>query len=193
MFSLRQPSEHAMRAFLADQSAEPFSYSDIGMSQEDSVPSQYAVDRYRVQVGRGKEVFERAVEGVRTWKVYPSAWMTLYPPNVPVREGVSVGILAHLPFIWVKSAVRVVYVVEEKRRYCFALGTLPKHVESGEERFLVEWLSDDSVWYEVFAVSKPQHPLARLGHPFARLVQKRFGRDSKEAVKQFVQTHAERA
>ena len=191
MFSLRQPSEHAMRTFLAEQSGKPFSYEEVGMSQEDDVPDRFSVDRYRVQLGRGQEVFERAAEAVRTWKVYPSAWMTLYPPNAPVVKGTSVAILAHLPIIWGKSAVRIVYVIEEPRRYGFALGTLPKHIESGEERFSVEWLADDSVWYEILAISRPRHPLAKLGYPVARLVQKRFGHDSKEAVKQFVQAQVE--
>ena len=117
--------------------------------------------------------------------------MTLYPPNAPIVTGTSVGILAHLPVLWGKSAAKIVYVIEEPRRYGFALGTLPKHIESGEERFSVEWLEDDSVWYEILAISRPQHPLAKLGYPVARLVQKRFGHDSKEAVKQFVQSQVE--
>lgn len=48
-------------------------------------------------------------------------------------------------------------------RFGFAYGTLPGHVESGEERFQIEWhRSDDSVWYDILAFSRPNHPLARL-------------------------------
>ena len=61
------------------------------------------------------------------------------------------------------------------RRYGFAFGTLPGHVERGEERFTVEWHRvDDSVSYEVFAFTRPVHPLAKVGLPFVRLVQRRF-------------------
>ena len=77
----------------------------------------------------------------------------------------------------VTSAARVVYLVEEGRpvrRFGFAYGTLPDHVETGEERFTVEWHeNDDSVWYDMLAFSRPQHPLIKLSSPLARMLQKR--------------------
>ena len=55
--------------------------------------------------------------------------------------------------------------------------------QMGEERFLIEWdRTDDSVWYDILAFSRPRHLLARLGYPFVRLMQKRFGRESGAAV-----------
>ena len=68
-------------------------------------------------------------------------------------------------------------------RYGFAFGTLPAHVERGEERFTVEWhRADDSVWYEVFAFARPAHPLAIVGPLFVRLVQRRFAAASLRAM-----------
>ena len=62
-------------------------------------------------------------------------------------------------------------------------GTLPGHVESGEERFLIEWDRDtDRVCYDILAFSRPNHLLTRLGYPLVRRSQKRFGRDSAEAM-----------
>ncbi len=59
------------------------------------------------------------------------------------------------------------------------VGTLPGHVERGEERFAVEWrTTDDSVWYEVFAFAHPAHPLAKVGRPFVRQSPSRFAADS---------------
>jgi uncharacterized protein (UPF0548 family) len=60
---------------------------------------------------------------------------------------------------------------------------LPDHVERGEERFTVEWQADDSVWYDICAFSRPKHPLARLGFPVTRMLQKRFVRDSLAVMK----------
>jgi uncharacterized protein (UPF0548 family) len=84
--------------------------------------------------------------------------------------------------IWRLNACRIVYVVDEAgatSKFGFAYGTLPGHVESGEERFLVEWdRGDDAVWYDILAFSRPNHILPRLGYPFVRVLQKRFGRDS---------------
>jgi uncharacterized protein (UPF0548 family) len=84
------------------------------------------------------------------------------------------------------NASRIIYVIEEAgaiHRFGFAFGTLPGHMEQGEERFTVEWdRRDDSVWYELFAFARPKHPLARLGYPFTRWVQKRFAVESYAAM-----------
>jgi len=69
-------------------------------------------------------------------------------------------------------------------RFGFAYGTLPDHIERGEERFLIEWNhSDDSVWYDILAFSQPRHPMVKLGAPVARVMQKRFARDSLRAMR----------
>ena len=58
------------------------------------------------------------------------------------------------------------------------------HAERGEERFLVEHdRRSGAVSYSVLAFSRPSHPLAWLGYPFARLLQRRFARDSREAMR----------
>ena len=88
--------------------------------------------------------------------------------------------------LWVLNACRVVYVVEEEepvRRFAFAYGTLPEHAESGEERFQVELLEDDSVWYDILAFSRPNQLLARLAYPYVRRKQKQFARESMLAMK----------
>jgi len=72
-------------------------------------------------------------------------------------------------------------------RFGFAYGTLPDHAGSGEERFLVEWdTDDDSVWYDILAFSRPRHFLARLGYPWMRRAQKPFGRQSAAAMRRAV-------
>jgi uncharacterized protein (UPF0548 family) len=69
------------------------------------------------------------------------------------------------------------------KRYGFAYGTLEEHMERGEERFSVEWNRvDDSVWYDLYAFSKPRHRLAQIGYPLSRILQKRFARQSKLAM-----------
>ncbi len=68
-------------------------------------------------------------------------------------------------------------------RFGFAYGTLPGHVEKGEERFAVEWdHGDDSVHYDVLGFSRPKHPMAWPGYPLARSLQRRFARDSKGEI-----------
>jgi uncharacterized protein (UPF0548 family) len=96
-----------------------------------------------------------------------------------------VGVLARALGLCL-NACRVVYVVEEEepvRRFAFAYGTLPEHAESGEERFQVELLEDDSVWYDILAFSRPNQLLARLAYPYVRRKQKQFARESMLAMK----------
>ena len=68
-------------------------------------------------------------------------------------------------------------MINEARRFGFAYGTLPDHVECGEERFTVECGQDDSVWYDILAFSRPRHPLAKLGQPLVRRWQKQFAQE----------------
>ena len=93
---------------------------------------------------------------------------------------------------WWLNSCRIVYVIDEQNpvwRFGFAYGTLPGHIEAGEERFLLEWsAADDIVWYDILAFSRPRHMLARLGYPLVRRMQKQFGRDSAAAMRRSVNT-----
>ena len=138
-------------------------------------------------------MFARAVQALKRWEMFNLGWIRLYPPEAAPAVGTTVAVLArHLGF-YSLNACRVVYVVEEDapvRRYGFAYGTLPNHAERGEERFSIEWHSDDSVWYDILAFSRCNHPLAMIGYPMTRLLQKRFARDSKRAMMKAVSTCA---
>lgn len=91
---------------------------------------------------------------------------------------------------WSLNACRIIYTIEEENdspRYGFAFGTLPGHVEEGEERFTVEWnRNEDAVWYELLSFARPKPLLAKLGYPLVRLVQKRFAVSSCDAMRQAV-------
>ena len=135
----------------------------------------------------GPQTFARAAGALRSWKMYETGWTKLCWPDAPITGGTVVGVLDRRSGLWSLNACRIVYVIEEEasllRRYGFAFGTLPGHVERGEERFTVEWdRADDSVSYEVFAFARPAHPLARVSPPFVRLVQRRFAAASLRAM-----------
>lgn len=186
VFSLNKPSEPDAQRFISSQKNLPFSYDEVGATCEDKAPSGYAVDRYRVRLGEGPEAYARAVEALRRWRQFDLEWVRLLPPGSPIKIGTAVGVLARHFGFWSLNTARIVYVVEETggvERFGFGYGTLPGHAERGEERFVVEWNREsDSVHYEVFAFSRPKHPLAWPGYPCARLLQRRFARDSKRAM-----------
>ena len=183
MFSLTEPSDSDIVAFISAQSDRPFSYAEVGATRG-SAPSGYNVDHNRIQLGSGAEVYERAVVALKLWRQFQLGWVTVAPRGVKIETGATVAVKALAFGMWSLNACRVVYVIDEPERFGFAYGTLPEHIERGEERFLIEWnRNDDSVWYDILAFSQPQHPLVRLGRPVARIMQKRFARDSLRAMK----------
>jgi uncharacterized protein (UPF0548 family) len=102
--------------------------------------------------------------------------------------------VAHEIGLWWLNACRIVYFVDEPgpvSRYGYAYGTLPDHAGTGEERFLVEWdRANGEVRYDILAFSRPNRLLVRLGYPYMRWVQKRFGRDSATAMVRAVKDDA---
>ncbi len=186
MFLLRKPSDMEIRSFLATQERLPFSYPEVGASRGGAPPG-YPINHRRGKLGAGLETYTRAVNAIRRWKMYDLPWTRLCWPDTPIRVGESVVVLARHAGFWSLNPSRIIYLIEDEgpiRRYGFAFGTLPGHSERGEERFTVEWhRGDDSVWYEVFAFAGPQHLLAKVGYPVARLVQKRFALDSERVMR----------
>jgi uncharacterized protein (UPF0548 family) len=194
MLSLRKPSVDSLRRFLAAQVGLPFTYAAVGATAQ-TPPAGYVVDRTRVKLGEGEAVFRSAVAALRRWEQFDLGWVEAWSPDTPIRAGEVVAVTGRAIGLWWLNACRVVYVVDEggeKSRFGFAYGTLPGHVESGEERFLVEWdRGDDGVWFDILAFSRPNHVLTRLGYPVVRRLQKRFGRDSAANMLKAVRTGGE--
>jgi uncharacterized protein (UPF0548 family) len=188
MFTLRRPDDTAIQQLWTDRAADSFSYPEVGASQTD-IPRGYNVDHNRICLGRGWETFERAKTAIKGWRIFDIGWVELIHPTSPMRTGMTVAILAHTMGLYSLSFCRVVYGLDEVdpiRRFGFAYGTLTHHIERGEERFSIEWLADDSVWYDILAFSKPQHVLARAGYFASRHYQHRFAVDSMAAMKKAV-------
>ena len=183
MFLQRKPSEEVVRKFIASQQDLRFSYSAVGTT-ESKPPAGYKVDHNRIKLGAGEETYRRAVSALRDWRQFELGWVTIVPPGKLLEVGTTVAVQTKTFGFWSLNAARIVYLIEENQagnaRFGFAYGTLPDHVEDGEERFTVEWHKeeDDSVWYDIYAFSRPKHPLARLGFPITRMLQRRFVRDS---------------
>lgn len=186
LFLLAKPSDEQIRNIIAAQRSAPFSYPEVGATGG-ALPAGYKIDHNRVRLGAGQQTFDRAVAALRRWDMFNTGWMCLCWPGAPIERGTTVVVLAALPGLWSLNACRVVYTIDQDdvatRRYGFAYGTLPAHEALGEERFQVEWdRADDSVWYDILAFSRPKSLMAKLGYPVARLMQRRFGRDSKRAM-----------
>ena len=187
-FRLIRPNEHQIAAFLATQRALTYSYAEVGCTRG-APPSGYVLDHNRARLGAGSETFDSAVASLRAWRQSTLGWTSIHPRGAPTTPGTDVAVVVRHFGFWSLNACRVLYVVDEDdvhmgvRRVGFAYGTLPAHGEVGEERFTVERHSaDDSVWYDLYALSKPGHPLVRLAYPLARRLQRRFARESLQTM-----------
>ena len=178
MFKIREPSARDVANFISSQRDRSFTYPEVGATNT-TPPAGYNVDHNRIQLGQGEATYYRALDALNAWRHFDLGWVTIVPRGVPIEVGAVVAVKARAYGTWSLNACRVVYVIDEPRRFGFAYGTLPDHVERGEERFLIEWnANDNSVWYDILAFSRPQHPLVKLSSPLARKLQKQFARES---------------
>jgi uncharacterized protein (UPF0548 family) len=179
-----------MRRFLETQAKLRFTYTDVGATATVPPPT-HIVDHTRVELGSGAALFQKAQKALTQWKHFELGWMHAWPTDTPIRAEETVGVVVRAAGFWWLNAARIVYVVDESdkaaTKFGFAYGTLPGHVESGEERFLVEWdHRDDRVYYDIVAFSRPRHFLTRLAKRRVRKLQKRFGQESAAAMKRAV-------
>lgn len=181
MFLFREPSSETIRRFISSQRELPFSYCEVGASAGE-LPPGYIVDRNRIKLGNGQDVYEVAIAALRNWRQFDLGWVQMVPAGTPVEVGAVVAILTRHFGFWSLNACRVVYLIDDAgptKKFGFAYGTLAGHVERGEERFTIEWHdADDSVWYDILAFSRPNKLLVKLALPLARRLQRRFARDS---------------
>lgn len=172
--------------FLRAQSTEALTYAPAGATELEELPG-FVLDHHRVRLGEGTECFERACTALRSWTMFDLGWVASFPRDAAIAEGTVVAVLARVgPLVWT-NACRIVRVYDERgdvRRFGFAYGTLPAHVERGEERFLVEHhAADGAVWYDIRARSRPRPLWAQCMRPWIRSLQKRFARASMDRMR----------
>jgi uncharacterized protein (UPF0548 family) len=182
MLTFRRPSADRIRTFLEEQRPLPYTYEDVGASLLGS-PDGFDRDHNRQHLGHGKAAFDAGCAAIRAWTPFPRPLASTEPPGLPIEKDTMVGVLIRAFGLWWLNSARIVYIIDEPRRFGFAYGTLPGHAECGEERFLVEWLEDDSVWYDLAAFSKPRWWPAKIGKPLVRRLQFKFHRGSKAAMR----------
>jgi uncharacterized protein (UPF0548 family) len=180
------PCEKTIEAFLSAQSKLGFTYATVGATAT-TPPAGHVVDHNRVKLGHGDRVFHAARAALETWQHFNLGWVRAKPLEDSIKVGGVVAVVARSLGVWWLNACRIVYVVDEDdgavARFGFAYGTLPAHAESGEERFLIEWdRTDDGVWYDILAFSKPHRLLSRMGNRWLRVLQRRFAEDSKAVM-----------
>src|SRR5690349_20547473 len=108
MLSLRKPSADTIRAFLAEQSQHPCTYSAVGATAQEP-PAGFVVDHTRIKLGEGEAVFSAARAALQRWDQFRLGWVEAWPPEAPLRTGAVVVVIARLLCLWWLNACRIVY------------------------------------------------------------------------------------
>ncbi len=188
VFFLGRPSADTIRRLIESQRDAPLSYSAAFQPGRDGAPPILfpgaPVNHISDQIGSGEADFARAVAAVQTWRMYDLDWTEIVGAGEPT-VGLVYAALAHHLGIWSVNCCRVVERRQTADRFSFTVGTLPSHAECGEERFTVALdRSSGDVTFEIFALATARHPLAKLGSPYVRLLQRRFARQALAALRQ---------
>ena len=191
MPQLWRPTKEEIATALSS-SDQSFSYSEVGATSEigsflsDRLGEHYDLDHRVFPIGSGRELFERARDGLRTWSHLEIPWLELHGATTPPATGDVVATLVSVAGIWFFNPCRVVYTEwsqDSANVAAFAYGTLPGHAERGEERFQVSLdAATGQVHYQITAFSRPAVLLSRLGYPVARRLQRRFAESSAAAL-----------
>ena len=114
VFLLTKPSPKRIERFLAQQRNRTFSYREVGHSRrgapaEPTAPAGYRTDHNRVRLGEGRAAFARAVDALRSWKMFDLGWVAAFPAGAPLEPGTTVAIRVRHYGFWSLNACRIVY------------------------------------------------------------------------------------
>lgn len=175
-FQLFQPNQQQVKTFLAEKAKEGYNYEALLGTKSPPVKG-FDNDHSSIVLGSGDLVWEKAKKALQGWEQFPAPW-TRIEPLAPLKEGQVVAVLFRLFGLWFLNSARIVYTLDGDKKYGFAYGTLPGHVERGEECFWIERNEAGEVTYHIRAFSKPAYWIVWLGYPVARYFQRRFVKQS---------------
>lgn len=182
--SLSIPTAKKIADYLQAQRSKPHTYQNIGATQEKHQKG-FDNDTSVVYLGKGEIVWTNAKKALIEWKQFPSPWTKIFPVLTPIKKGETVAVLFKIFNIWWINSARIVYTIDNENKFGFAYGTLPGHLEKGEECFWIEKDESGSVYYHIKAFSKPAYWFVWLAYPLARIFQRRFVKESLSGMKKF--------
>jgi uncharacterized protein (UPF0548 family) len=150
-------------------------------------PDTFAQDRSRSSLGFGDEVFASAKCAFVNWKMFDLGWVRVVNTTAQIECQQIIAVEVFALGLWSVNLSRILETVDSDTQFGFLYSTTNQHVEQGEETFILRRNPETAeVSYELEAVSRPRHLLARLGFPMARFFQHRFARDSHRRMREAV-------
>jgi uncharacterized protein (UPF0548 family) len=144
----------------------------VGATEAGPLPPGYAHGERTATVGTGRAAFERVAAAIFDWRLQRGIGLRVRASGPPTAVGAVVVLTAGLPSFGYDIPCRVVWARTDGDERGFGYGSLPGHPESGEECFVVTLRPDGAVVFTTRVFSRLASPLARLGGPVSRLVQR---------------------
>ncbi|RNE49175.1 DUF1990 domain-containing protein [Corynebacterium alimapuense] len=129
---------------------------------EFGLDDSWAITDHSAVLGHGTECFSAAATRLTDWRAHEHAGVKVS------RE----GLLVRLTFGPTMSPCLILHEESTPDRHVLVYGTLPGHVECGEEAFIIDLADSGEVTGRCVAFSQHSWWLARLGSPVAHAVQK---------------------
>lgn len=167
------------------RNAEP-TYREVGETLTSGRPEVFRHDCYEAQLGRGPQTYLRAVQGLKTWKAHRLPGVRVFPGEQDIQIGATSVVTLGTPVLALAAPCRGVGVVDEPTRWGFAYGTLPGHLEQGEEAFVVSTSPEETVRFDIVAFSRPGDSVVRLSGPIGRGFQRVGTKGYLRALRRFV-------
>lgn len=186
MIFFKIPNNKIIQNIIKKQSRLPFTYFEVNETKDPKAIKGFDNDYLRVKIGNGIEDYLFAKALLADWRMLPTSWTVVFPAGDVIKKDQTIVLLAKFAGLWWMNCSRIVYMVNEPRKFGFAYGTLPGHMERGEELFRVEIDHHEEVWYEIKAFSKPRFWLTKLLYPVMRRLQERFRVDSARQLQELV-------
>ena len=184
--TLSRPSDEELGRLLEEASRREVTYDEVGSTRDPQLPTGYRHDRASVVLGNGEAAFQLGKEALVSWQAHRHVGAALTPLTPAITEGTVLLATVRIGPVSVTTPCRIVYVTDDEDSFGFAYGTLPGHPERGEEALHIRRGAGGEIRFDVVAFSRPADPLARLGGPVARVLQKRVTKGYLEGMRRYV-------
>ena len=185
---IRPSDAGAVDRLLDELDAEDVTYDEVGCTFPERAVDGFRCEHAEIHLGHGPMVFERAVEGLKTWKAHRLPGMKVVPSGRAIRSGDSVIVTLGSTSFALAVPCRIIKVIDDDHRWGFSYGTLPGHPVQGEESFVVSRSATGDVRFEITAISRPGLALVRLMGPIGRTGQSLATRGYQHSLQRFVRT-----
>jgi uncharacterized protein (UPF0548 family) len=150
-------------------------YAPIGATRTGDLPPGYRYVRYRMLLGRGDELYQRAGEAIVTFRMHRALGAKI----TTSAERAKPGVLLTVSIGPLKAPCEIVWADQSG----FGYGSLPGHPAAGEEAFRVVQDASGRVWFTVTAYSRPARLVMQLAGPLAEVFQRMYARLCGRALK----------